>query len=162
MIGQTLGHYRIEAKLGEGGMGEVYRARDTVLGREVAVKVLPADQVRADRLQRFLREAQAASQINHPNVVAIHDISESEGVHFIVMEYVAGKTLSETISPKGIGNAASGALRQSDRRVAGQGARVRRRSPRPETSQHHGHHGRNDQGARLRDRQAARTERRRR
>ena len=102
MIGQTLRHYRIEAKLGEGGMGEVYRARDTVLGREVAVKVLPADQVRADRLQRFLREAQAASQINHPNVVAIHDISESDGVHFIVMEYVAGKTLSETISPKGL------------------------------------------------------------
>ena len=77
MIGQTLGHYRIEAKLGEGGMGEVYRARDTVLGREVAVKVLPPDQLRADRLQRFLREAQAASQINHPNVVAIHEISES-------------------------------------------------------------------------------------
>jgi serine/threonine protein kinase len=92
MIGQTLGHYRIEEKLGEGGMGEVYRARDTVLGREVAVKVLPADKVRADRLQRFLREARAASQINHPNVVAIHEITESNGVHFIVMEYVAAKT----------------------------------------------------------------------
>jgi serine/threonine protein kinase len=76
MIGQTLGHYRIEAKLGEGGMGEVYRARDTVLGREVAVKVLPPDKLRADRLQRFLREARAASQINHPNVVAIHEIAE--------------------------------------------------------------------------------------
>ena len=102
MIGQTLGHYRIEAKLGEGGMGEVYRARDTVLGREVALKVLPPDQLQADRLQRFLCEARAASQINHPNVVAIHEISESTGVHFIVMEYVAGKTLSETISPKGL------------------------------------------------------------
>jgi serine/threonine protein kinase/Tfp pilus assembly protein PilF len=102
MIGQTLGHYRIEAKLGEGGMGEVYRARDTVLGREVAVKVLPPDKLRADRLQRFLREARAASQINHPNVVAIHEITESNGVHFIVMEYVAGKTLSETISAKGL------------------------------------------------------------
>jgi serine/threonine protein kinase len=102
MIGQTLGHYRIEEKLGEGGMGEVYRARDTVLGREVAVKVLPADKVRADRLQRFLREARAASQINHPNVVAIHEITESNGVHCIVMEYVAGKTLSETIPAKGL------------------------------------------------------------
>jgi eukaryotic-like serine/threonine-protein kinase len=102
MIGQTLGHYRIEAKLGEGGMGEVYRARDTVLGREVAVKVLPPDKLRADRLQRFLREARAASQINHPNVVAIHEIAESNGVHFIVMEYVAGKTLAETISAKGL------------------------------------------------------------
>jgi serine/threonine protein kinase len=102
MIGQTLGHYRIEAKLGKGGMGEVYRARDTVLGRKVAVKVLPPDKVRADGLQRFLREARAASQINHPNVVAIHEISESNGVHFIVMEYVAGKTLSEIISAKGL------------------------------------------------------------
>jgi eukaryotic-like serine/threonine-protein kinase len=102
MIGQTLGHYRIEAKLGEGGMGEVYRARDTVLGREIAVKVLPPDKLGADRLQRFLREARAASQINHPNVVAIHEITESNGVHFIVMEYVAGKTLSETISAKGL------------------------------------------------------------
>jgi eukaryotic-like serine/threonine-protein kinase len=102
MIGQTLGHYRIEAKLGEGGMGEVYRARDTVLGRKVAVKVLPPDQLRVDRLQRFLREARAASQINHPNVVAIHEITESNGVHFIVMEYVAGKTLSETIPAKGL------------------------------------------------------------
>ena len=102
MVGQTLGHYRIEAKLGEGGMGEVYRARDIVLGREVAVKVLPPDKLRTDRLQRFLREARAASQINHPNVVAIHEINESNGVHFIVMEYVAGKTLSETISAKGL------------------------------------------------------------
>jgi serine/threonine protein kinase/Tfp pilus assembly protein PilF len=102
MIGQTLGHYRIEAKLGEGGMGEVYRARDTVLGREVAVKVLPPDKLRSDRLQRFLREARAASQINHPNVVAIHEITESNGVHFIVMEYVAGKTLSESIPAGGL------------------------------------------------------------
>src|SRR6516162_2265687 len=102
MIGQTLGHYRIESKLGEGGMGEVYRARDTILGREVAVKVLPADKIGADHLQRFLREARAASQINHPNVVAIHEIAESGGVHFIVMEYVAGKTLSEVIPAKGL------------------------------------------------------------
>ena len=102
MIGQKLGHYHIESKLGEGGMGQVYRARDTVLGREVAVKVLPADKIRADHLQRFLREARAASQINHPNVVAIHEIAESDGVHFIVMEYVAGKTLSEVIPAKGL------------------------------------------------------------
>jgi len=102
MIGQTLGHYRIEAKLGEGGMGVVYRSRDMVLGREVALKVLPPDKLQPERLQRFLREARAASQINHPNVVAIHEITESNGVHFIVMEYVAGKTLSETIAAKGL------------------------------------------------------------
>jgi len=100
MIGQTLGRYRIDAKLGEGGMGQVFRARDTVLGREVAVKVLPAGEVSADRVHRFLREARAASQINHPNVVAIHEIAESNGVHFIVMEYVAGRTLSDVIPEK--------------------------------------------------------------
>jgi serine/threonine protein kinase/cytochrome c-type biogenesis protein CcmH/NrfG len=101
MIGQTLGHYRIEAKLGQGGMGEVYRAHDTVLDRVVALKVLPADKVRPDSLHRFLREARAASKINHPNVVAIYEIAESSGVHFIVMEYVPGKALSDLIPPKG-------------------------------------------------------------
>jgi serine/threonine protein kinase/Tfp pilus assembly protein PilF len=82
-------------------MGEVYRARDTRLGRQVAVKVLPADKMSADRLQRFLREAQAASQINHPNIVAIYDIAESSGVHFIIMEYVAGQTLADALPAKG-------------------------------------------------------------
>jgi eukaryotic-like serine/threonine-protein kinase len=99
--GLRLGPYEVLAPIGAGGMGEVYRARDTRLGREVAVKVLPSDKVSADRLQRFLREAQAASQINHPNVVAIHDIAESRGVHFIVMELVAGQTLADALPPKG-------------------------------------------------------------
>src|SRR5258708_32480120 len=95
--GSRLGPYEILALLGAGGMGEVYRARDSRLGREVAVKILPAKKAdgAGDRLQRFLREARAASQLNHPNVVAIHDIAESEGQPFIVMEYVAGKTLAE-------------------------------------------------------------------
>ncbi len=99
--GTRLGPYEILAPLGAGGMGEVYRARDTRLGRDVAIKVLPSDKTSADRLQRFLREARAASQLNHPNVVAIHDIAEHEGVHFIVMEYVDGQTLCDAIPARG-------------------------------------------------------------
>src|SRR5436190_1183958 len=102
--GSRLGPYEILAPLGAGGMGEVYRARDSRLSREVAVKILPAKAEApgaADRLQRFLREARAASQLNHPNVVAIHDIAESDGVPFIVMEYVAGKTLAQALPAAG-------------------------------------------------------------
>jgi len=99
--GSRLGPYEILAPLGAGGMGEVYRARDTRLGREVAVKILPAKQAGGDRVPRFLREARAASQLNHPNVVAIHDIAESDAMPFIVMEYVAGKTLAEALPATG-------------------------------------------------------------
>ncbi len=100
-IGQTLGHYRLEEKLGQGGMGVVYRALDTHLDRRVAIKVLPmlflADR---ERKKRFIQEAKAASALNHPNVVTIHDISESDGIDFIAMEYVEGEPLSKLISPK--------------------------------------------------------------
>src|SRR2546422_5712888 len=103
MIGQTLAHYRIEAKLGEGGMGVVYKARDTHLDRPVAIKVLPHDKVAdAGRKQRFAQEAKAASALNHPNIITIHDIRSQDGVDFIVMEYVEGQTLDELISPKGM------------------------------------------------------------
>ena len=103
MIGQTLDHYRIESKIGEGGMGVVYGARDTHLDRPVAVKVLPPDRV-ADpaRKQRFVQEARAASALNHPNIVTIHDIRSQDGVDFIVMEYVEGKTLDERIPARGM------------------------------------------------------------
>jgi serine/threonine protein kinase len=106
MIGQTLDHYRIESKLGEGGMGVVYKARDTHLDRWVAIKVLPADKV-ADpgRRQRFVQEAKAASALNHPNIVTIHDIRSKDGTDFIVMEYIEGQTLEEMIAPKGISSA---------------------------------------------------------
>src|SRR5713226_181020 len=103
MLGQTLDHYRIESKLGEGGMGVVYKARDTHLDRPVAIKVLPADKVAdAGRKQRFVQEAKAASALNHPNIVTIHDIRSHEGMDFIVMEYIEGKTLDELIAPKGL------------------------------------------------------------
>jgi tetratricopeptide (TPR) repeat protein len=94
MIGQTIAHYQILDKLGEGGMGVVYKARDTHLDRFVAIKVLPPEKVAdPERKRRFGQEAKAASALNHPNIITIHDISESEAGQFIVMELIEGRTL---------------------------------------------------------------------
>ena len=94
--GERVGPYEILALLGAGGMGEVYKARDTRLHRIIALKILPAEKVAdADRRRRFLGEAQAASRLNHSSIVTIYDISEENGTCFIAMEYVAGKTLEE-------------------------------------------------------------------
>jgi formylglycine-generating enzyme required for sulfatase activity/tRNA A-37 threonylcarbamoyl transferase component Bud32/dienelactone hydrolase len=103
MIGQTLGHYRIEAKLGEGGMGVVYKARDTRLDRLVALKLLPPEIAQPERKRRFLQEAKAASALNHPNIVTVHDVLAEGRTEFIVMEYVQGQTLGQLIGPKGLG-----------------------------------------------------------
>src|SRR4029450_2468232 len=104
MIGQTLDHYKIESKLGEGGMGVVYKARDTHLDRVVAIKVLPHEKVAdPDRKQRFVQEAKAASSLNHPGIVTVHDIRSDAGIDFIVMEYAAGRTLDRAIPAKGLG-----------------------------------------------------------
>jgi serine/threonine-protein kinase len=103
LIGRTIGHYEVVEKLGEGGMGAVYKARDTHLGRSVAIKVLPGGSVaNPERKRRFTLEAKAASALNHPNIVTIYDIDETEGVDFIVMEHVAGQTLDELIPPGGM------------------------------------------------------------
>jgi Tol biopolymer transport system component/predicted Ser/Thr protein kinase len=103
MVGQLFGRYRIESKLGEGGMGVVYKAHDTQLGRPVAIKVLPADKVAdADRKSRFVQEAKAASALNHPAIVTVHDFAEVDGRAFIVMEYLAGTTLDQVIPPDGL------------------------------------------------------------
>ena len=92
--GVQIGPYEILSLLGAGGMGEVYKARDSRLRRIIALKTLPAEKVAdADRKRRFLLEAQAASRLNHPNIVTIYDIFEEQGVCFIAMEYVAGTTL---------------------------------------------------------------------
>ena len=99
LVGRTLGHYHVESLLGAGGMGEVYLARDPRLERAVALKILPPDLTGdADRLQRFVREAKAASALNHPNVATIYDIGESAGLRFIVMEYIEGQTLAEQMA----------------------------------------------------------------
>ena len=97
MIGQRLSHYLIEAELGRGGMGVVYRATDTRLRRTVAVKVLPQDAGSPGRRDRFLREAESASALNHPGIITVHDVGQEQGVHFIVMEHVDGRTLREIL-----------------------------------------------------------------
>ena len=99
LVGKRLGHYDVLALVGAGGMGEVYRARDSVLKREVAVKVLPSSfAANPERLWRFKREARAASALNHPNIVTIHEISEGENCHFIVSELVEGQTLRQKVA----------------------------------------------------------------
>ena len=98
MIGRTLGGYHLHALLGIGGMGEVYRARDTTLNRNVAIKILPgAFTSQSDRLARFEREAQILASLNHPHICAIHGLHEAEGLRFLVLELVEGKTLADTL-----------------------------------------------------------------
>jgi len=101
--GSKLGSYEVLAALGAGGMGEVYRGRDTRLGREVAIKVLPAERLADEsRRRRFVQEARAASALNHPNIVTIHEIESADGIDFIVMEYVAGQTLDRLVPKSGM------------------------------------------------------------
>src|SRR6188508_2943406 len=99
MIGKRLAHYEVLEKIGAGGMGEVYRARDTRLDRDVALKVLPALLAQdAERMNRFRREAKVLAALNHPNIAAIYGLEDTGGVSALVMELVEGEDLSERIA----------------------------------------------------------------
>jgi serine/threonine protein kinase len=127
-------HYEILAEIGRGGMGVVYKARDTHLNRAVAIKVLPPDKI-ADlgRKQRFIQEAKAPSSLNHPNIVTIHDINSDSGTDFIVMEYVEGRTLGELLPPKGLRPTAAlkYALQIADALAKAHGASILHRDLKP-------------------------------
>src|SRR6202047_2046198 len=101
--GTKFGPYEIQSPLGAGGMGEVYRATDTKLGRDVALKVLPGEMAKdPERLARFRREAKALAQLDHPNIVTIYSVEESDGVHFLTMQLVEGQPLGRLIPAGGL------------------------------------------------------------
>jgi eukaryotic-like serine/threonine-protein kinase len=103
MIGRNLGHYRVTAAIGAGGMGEVYRATDTTLGRDVAIKMLPAAVAQdPERLARFEREARSLASLNHPNIVTIFSVEEADGSRFLAMELVEGESLDTLLAPGGL------------------------------------------------------------
>jgi serine/threonine protein kinase len=158
--GSRLGPYEILAPLGAGGMGEVYKARDTRLERMVAVKVLPANKVAdPDRKLRFIQEAKAASALNHPNIVTIYDISADNGVDFIVMEFVPGKALDQMIPRKGlrVAETLKYAVQIADGLTAAHASG--NRASRFETGEHHGERQRSGESARLRAGEADRKDR---
>ncbi|MCL4848534.1 MAG: protein kinase [Acidobacteria bacterium] len=103
MIGRTLAHYRITAAIGAGGMGEVYRAHDSRLKRDVALKVLPAEMASSpERLERFRREAQALAALDHPGIVTVYSVEEADGVHFLTMQLVEGQSLDRVVPASGL------------------------------------------------------------
>ena len=103
MVGERLKHYEIVGKLGEGGMGQVYVARDTKLNRDVALKLLPPELAEsADRLERFEREAKIVAALNHPNIITIYSVEEADGLRFMTMELIEGQTLDERIPHEGM------------------------------------------------------------
>src|SRR5688500_8395741 len=100
---RRIAHYDIIERLGEGGMGVVWKARDERLNRFVAIKLLPVGKSSSpDRISRFIQEARAASALNHPNIITIHDVGQEDGAHYLVMEFVQGRTLDSLIGSRGL------------------------------------------------------------
>jgi serine/threonine protein kinase len=128
--GDRLGPYEILAPIGSGGMGDVYRARDTRLGREVAIKLLRAGKLaNRDRTARFIQEALAASALNHPHIITIHDIGNEAGSDFLVMEYVKGHPLDQLIPRHGMPVPEVLRLSVQVAEASGRGERFRRSAP---------------------------------
>ena len=149
--GQCIGPYQVSALIGTGGMGEVYRARDTKLNRLVAIKVLlPALANDPDRLARFSREAQLLASLNHPHIAQIHGFENAGGLHALVMELVEGPTLADRIAQGADSHRRGAGDGEADRRGARGGARARDHPSGPEAREHQGSRGRHGEGAGLR------------
>ena len=141
MIGKTISHYKILKKLGEGGMGVVYKAEDTKLQRQVALKFLSLTSIGDEEKKRFKREAKAAASLNHPNIATIHAIDEADEQTFIAMEYIEGKSLEELIGANGgkpMPIKKSHQLRYSNCRRFASCPRKRHYPPGHQERQHHG------------------------
>jgi hypothetical protein len=160
MITKTISHYEILTAIGEGGMGVVYRALDTRLGRPVAVKLIrPDGPIDGACRKRFVQEARAASALNHPHIITIYEIGQDQDVDFIAMEYVAGLSLAQLIRTGQAGDSGRAEVRRSNRGRAGDRARRRDPASRPQAGQHHGQREGIDKGSRLWARQAHRVSR---
>jgi len=134
IVGQTIAHYQVLAKVGEGGMGVVYKARDTHRQCFVALKVLPHDRIAdEERKRRFIQEARTASALNHPNIITVHDIARDNGLDYIAMEFVSGKTLNELIGHKGmkLGDALKYGVQIADALAAAHAAGIIHRDLKP-------------------------------
>ena len=159
--GSRLGPYEILAPLGAGGMGEVYRARDKRLDRDVAIKVLPAELADdPDRLRRFEQEAKAVAALNHPNLLAVFDFGQHEGIAYVVFELLDGETLRERLAEGPASRPQGGGLRRPDRARPGRGPREGDRASRPEAREPVRDEGRAREDPGLRPGQVARPARR--
>ena len=149
--GSRLGPYEITGAIGAGGMGEVFRARDTKLGRDVAIKVLPAAFAQdAERVARFRREAHLLASLNHPNIAAIYGLEEADGVVALALELVEGEDLAERLEARPDPGRRGDRDREADRGGPGGSPREGHRPPRPQARERQGHSGRQGQGPRLR------------